>query len=81
MIKKILGVIFIPIASILSLSFLIGLPKIILMLFSSFSAYNIGYTVTSLFFLGLSIFLFKLGIKWIKNKPKTVDTMNEIGKN
>ncbi|MEN8834422.1 MAG: hypothetical protein ABF265_00235 [Polaribacter sp.] len=51
------------------------------MLFSSFSAYNIGYTVTSLFFLGLSIFLFKLEIKWIKNKPKTVDTINEIRKN
>lgn len=81
MIKKILGVVFIIIASILSLSFLISIPKIVLMFMSSFSAYNIGFALLCFFFLGISILLFKIGLKWLKNVPKKSNIINEIGKN
>lgn len=81
MIKKIFGVFFLLIAIILGLAFLGTLPKTLTTIFSNFSAYSFGYAIGNLFFLALSIFLFKLGIKWLKNKSKTVDTINEIGKN
>lgn len=81
MIKKILGVIFIVLALILGLSFLVSLPKTLLMLFSSFSAYSLGYAISSFIFLIISILLFKLGLKWLKNKHQKTSTIDQIGKN
>lgn len=88
MIKKILGFIFIVIAIILSLAFLSGIPntiKLFLALLSNSSGYSIGYFIgnflITILLLLLSIYLFKLGVNWVKNRPKNSSKINEIGKN
>ena len=84
MIKKILGVIFILIAIIISIILL-------LTIFENFTLYSDNENVTIGHFMGtligvllfflLPLFLFKKGIKWLKPKKKEIELINEIGKN
>lgn len=88
MIKKILAIVLIIISILLGLSFIAGLPntvKMIVTIFSESSGYGKGYAsgsvISSIIVLVITILLFRLGLKWLKNKPKKIDTINEIGKN
>ena len=81
MIKKIFGIIFIIISIILGLGFLAGLPKTLGMLISNLSSYSIGYAVGSILFLIAGIFLFRLGLKWLKKERENIETIDQIGKN
>ena len=88
MIKKILGIIFIIISIFFGLAFLIGIPEnisLLLVIISGSSGYSIGYFIGNIFvailILLISIYLFKLGLKWLKNKSKNQNIIDEIGKN
>ena len=87
MIKKVLGVIFIIISVFLGLAFLVEIPNNINLFLGIISAnfgYSIGYftghIIVSILLLAISITLFKLGLKWLKNKPKQIEIINDIGK-
>lgn len=87
MIKKILGLLFIAIAIILGLATLAGIPETIrlfLTVFSDNSGYTIGYFIGNLFtniiFIILVVFLFKLGLKWLKPKKNNQKEIDHIGK-
>ena len=72
--KRILGYIFIVIALILTLTFIVLLPKFMKVLFAMFKtdsdSYEIGYSVGYLIFLivqtFITIFLWRVGIHWTK---------------
>lgn len=88
MLKKILGVIFILIGGLLSLSLLIQAPSTVISALErkEVSGYGVGYIfgviIGFLIILVPIFFLFKFGFKWISNKtkPKKIEGIDSIGK-
>ena len=86
--KKILGVLFILVGGLLSLSLLMQIPSLFKRLADNGGAneFGIGYVVGSimgvLIICALIFFLFKFGFKWLSNKknPK-IEAVSSIGKN
>lgn len=86
--KKVLGVIFILIGGLLSLSLLIQTRSTVISALerkevSGYGlAYIMGIIIGFLIFLVPIFFLFKFGFKWISNKtkPKKVEGIDGIGK-
>ena len=88
MLKKILGIILIIISVFFGFIFLAGIPEnimLILVSIKSDSEYSFGYAMGNAFvwilLLVISIVLFKLGLKWIRNISKNTKSINQIGKN
>ena len=87
MLTKVIGVIFILIALVLSLVFIgssVETLTLFLAVFSDSSGYALGYLtgdiiVKILLFIIIK-FLLKKGIKWIKGKPNLTNQISNIGK-
>lgn len=79
--KKIFAVLFIVISVFLSIGFIVQIPDIIIYISKTNSPYGIGYFIGSLFPLVITIGLFRIGVKWLKSKPKTDNEINDIALN
>ena len=78
-VKKIIGVLFIGVGGIIILSFFGNMPNMIKSA-SNDLAYNLGYFGSAVVLLLLAIFLVRLGIKWIRKRPKLrKDHISDIG--
>jgi hypothetical protein len=81
--KKVLAVIFLLVATTLSLAAVTQIPKVIrLLLNSENDGYSIGYTigfiVTFVIQGGIAFVLFKFGIKWLRGKTlESTATLDE----
>ena len=72
---------FIVISVFLSFGFIVQIPEIIIYISKSNSPYGLGYLIGSLLPLVIIIGLFRIGLKWLKSKPKTDNEINDIGLN
>jgi hypothetical protein len=74
--KRLLGIIFLLIASLLTLAFLFQIPKLLGAIVRAFSgnASDVGYLIGTVFSwtvaIGMLYILFKYGLKWIKTKSQ-----------
>ena len=87
--KKIFGVLFILMGSVLSLALLAQIPMTILRIKDvgdTSEGYGFGYVIGTIIgailIAFLAFLLFRFGIKWISNKtkPKKIEGINSIGK-